>query len=217
MFLAESPFFFISSPVQILGQAGWRESYKIIFLDSYWVDSRLENGRPKWTRVTKPEIFYNIFGSILGPQTSFPPFFRMYRLLSHIPTSDLWSSDLWSSDLWSSDLWVVGLVAVGLVGRRTYGHRICGPSDLWTSDLCAVGLVGLRTCGMSPSEANMCGVCAADVGSSHKSEDPQVRRPTSPTTHKSDAPQVRWSQVRRPTSPMTTSPISVSPTVLYIL
>ena len=36
------------------------------------------------------------------------------------------------------------------------------------------------------------------MGSSHKSEDPQVRRPTSPTTHKSDDP-----QVRRPTSPTT--------------
>ena len=85
------------------------------------------------------------FGSIFGPQTSFPPFFRVYRVLSHIPTSNLWSSNLWSSDLW-----VVGIVAFGLVGRRTYGHRTCGPSDLWTSDLWAVGLVGLRTCDMSP-------------------------------------------------------------------
>ena len=48
-------------------------------------------------------------------------------------------------------------------------------------------------------------------GSSHKSEDPQVRRPTCPTTHKSDDPHVRWPQVRRPTSPM-----PVSPTVLEI-
>ena len=51
------------------------------------------------------------------------------------------------------------------------------------------------------------------MGSSHKSEDPQVRRPTSPTTHesdghKSDDPQVRWPQVRRPTSPMATSPMT---------
>ena len=68
---------------------------------------------------------------------------------------------------------------------------------------------------------NLRTIRSENLGSSHKSEDPQVRRPTSPTTHKSDDPQVRWPQVRRPTSPMTTSPMttspmSVSPTVLEI-
>ena len=58
-------------------------------------------------------------------------------------------------------------------------------------------------------------------GSSHKSEDPQVRRPTSPTTHKSDGHKSDDPQVRRPTSPtsvspMSVSPMSVSPTVLEI-
>ena len=59
-------------------------------------------------------------------------------------------------------------------------------------------------------------------GTCHKSEDPHVRRPTSPMStsptahkcdvHKSDGPQVRRPQVRRPTSPMTTSSMTTSPT-----
>ena len=54
-------------------------------------------------------------------------------------------------------------------------------------------------------------------GTCHKSEDPQVRRPTSPmstspTTHKCDVHKSDGPQVRRHTSPTATSPTATSPT-----